>query len=250
MLKTSLVDQIYQIIKQKILHLELSWNQRIDTQQLAEEFGVSQTPVRDALNRLAADGLVKIQPRVGYYVMQAGPEDVVEIYDLRIIFESYALPAAIQHLRRAKIEKLKEKMERLQREKMNEDKKRKEFQKLDEQLHRSIIESSNNERLKNFFSQIYDFVIIFQHMDTAISGPLEEHIVFLDALLRQDLDKARSISCAHICNARDRLLKKLKETCQETVKGLSIDPDTSVFHKLSKKSGMRNAYGKRGQGNL
>lgn len=250
MLNASLVQQIYQIIKHKILDLELSSDQRIDTQQLAEEFGVSQTPIRDALNRLAADGLVKVQPRVGYYVIQAGHRDVIEIYDLRIIFESYALPAVIQNLPRAKVEKLKEKMERLQREGMNEDKKRKEFQKLDEQLHRSIIESSNNERLKNFFSQIYDFVIIFQHMDTAINAPLEEHIAFLDALLRQDLDGARSILCAHIYNARDRLLRKLQETCQETVKGLYIDPNTSLFQKLSKKSGMRNAYGKRGQGNI
>lgn len=250
MLNASLVQQIYQIIKRKILNLELSWGQRIDTQQLAEEFGVSQTPIRDALNRLAADGLVKIQPRVGYYVMQAGPGDVIEIYDLRIIFESYALPAAIQNLPRVKIEKLKEKMERLQHEEMNEDKKRKEFQKLDEQLHGLIIENLNNERLKNFFSQIYDFVIIFQHMDTPINDPLEEHIFFLDALLRQDLDGARSILCAHIHNARDRLLTKLEETCQETVKGLSIDPNTSLFHKLSKKSGMRNDYGKRGQDNL
>jgi len=250
MLKTSLVDQIYQIIKQKILSLELSWNQRIDTQQLAEGFGISQTPIRDALNRLAADGLVKVQPRVGYYVMQADHRDVVEIYDLRIIFESHVLPAAIQNLNRAKIEKLKEKMERLQHEEMNEDKKRKEFQKLDEQLHGLIIESSNNKRLKNFFSQIYDFVLIFQHMDTTINDPLEEHIVFLDALLRQDLSRARSTLCTHIHNARDRLLRKLKETYQETAKGLSTDWDTSAFHNLGKKNGMRNAYGKRGQGNL
>ena len=232
MLNPSLVDQIYQIIKEKILKLDLSWDQRIDTQQLAEEFGVSQTPIRDALNRLAADGLVKVQPRIGYYVVQASARDVLEIYDLRIIFESYGLPAVIQNLSRTKIEKLKEKMERLQREEMNEDKKRKQFQKLDEQLHGLIIDCSNNKRLKNFFSQIFDFVVIFQHMDTTINGPLEEHIAFLDALLRQDLDGARSILCAHIYNARDRLLRKLKETYHETVKSLSTDPDTLVFHKL------------------
>ena len=64
-------------------------------EELAERFGVSRLPVRDALFKLEAEGLVEIRPNRGAFVVALGPADIAEIYDLRVLLEGEALERAI-----------------------------------------------------------------------------------------------------------------------------------------------------------
>ena len=78
MLKENLVEQLYEIIKERIINLEMKLGQKINIQEISNEFNVSQTTIRDVLIRLSHEGLVTIAPRVGYFVIKASAEDLEE----------------------------------------------------------------------------------------------------------------------------------------------------------------------------
>ena len=209
MLTSSLVDQLYDITKEKIVSLQLKLGEKIDVQALAEQFGVSQTPVRDALNRLSQNGLVKTRARVGYYVVNLSAEDITEIYDLRKMFEGYALESTIENIEFDKLRQLKQKMERIQGKAAE---KTKEFEETDRELHLSIIKNSNNKRLQSLFSEIYNFVRISISMGVEWKKSLKEHMSLVEALQEKDLARAKEILKQHIDNSRDNAINALQNS--------------------------------------
>jgi len=170
---------------------------------------VSQTPVRDALNRLEKDGLVTIVPRRGYYIVELSAEDMEEIYDLRKMIEVYALESAIKNVEPDKLKELKQLTEKLQNE-PNKKRKRRKFNELDRELHSLIVQSSPNKRLHEIYSRIYDFVKISQSMDPKFEESLEEHLLLFEAMLENNLTKAKKILMMHIDNAKDNGIKALE----------------------------------------
>jgi len=200
MLKTSLVDQLYHILKERIMNLELKLGQKIDMQKIANEFGISQTPARDVLNRLVQEGLVKLVPRVGYYVMSLSPEDLTEIYDLRKMFECHALKSAINDTNEDKLREIKRISENMRGETGRKIKKAK-FDEIDLRLHSLIINSTRNKRLKDLFLQVYGFVKISLWLGFDLDRALKEHIELIDALLEKNLPKSTRILEKHINNS-------------------------------------------------
>ncbi|MBC7190503.1 GntR family transcriptional regulator, partial [Candidatus Aerophobetes bacterium] len=84
---------VYETLKKKLISEE-NWEvlgTRLQEDQLARQFGVSRTPVREAIHRLEKDGLVQIIPRRGAFVKTISAEDVKEIFDLRGALECLAL---------------------------------------------------------------------------------------------------------------------------------------------------------------
>ena len=209
MLNPSLVDQIQDILKERIVSLQLKLGEKINVQELTEEFGVSQTPVRDALNMLSQNGLVKIKSRVGYYVVDLSAQDLGEIYDLRKMFETYALKSALNNIDFDKLGQLKRKMEEIGKE-TNGRGKRARLHEADKKLHLLIINSSTNKRLRNLFSQIYDFVRISISMGVEWEKSLEQHLVLIDALRKKDLPRAEKILTEHIDYSKDNAIKVLE----------------------------------------
>jgi len=209
MIKNGLVEQVYGIIKDKIINLELNLGQRIDIQKIAAELGISQTPVREALNRLVKDRLISINPRKGYYVTDISPEDMEEIYDIRRIFEVYALDSAIENIDLHKLRKLKQKMEEELRGKITRKKRKTKFE-IDKQLHLLIVNSSKNKKLKEMYYEIYDFIKIFQRMNPGFKETLEEHITLIDTIIKKDTEEAKKLLAVHIENAKGRIIKVFK----------------------------------------
>ena len=209
MIKNGLVEQVYGIIKDKIINLELNLGQRIDIQKIATELGISQTPVREALNRLAKDRLININPRKGYYVTDISPEDMEEIYDIRRIFEVYALDSAIENIDLYKLKKLKQKMEEELRGRITRKKRKTKFE-IDKQLHLLIVNSSKNKKLKEMYYEIYDFIKIFQRMNPGFKETLEEHIALIDTIIKKDTEEAKKLLAVHIENAKGRIIKVFK----------------------------------------
>lgn len=209
MIKNGLVEQVYGIIKDKIINLELNLGQRIDIQKIAAELGISQTPVREALNRLAKDRLISINPRKGYYVTDISPEDMEEIYDIRRIFEVYALDSAIENIDLYKLKKLKQKMEEELRGRITRKKRKTKFE-IDKQLHLLIVNSSKNKKLKEMYYEIYDFIKIFQRMNPGFKETLEEHIALIDTIIKKDTEEAKKLLAVHIENAKGRIIKVFK----------------------------------------
>lgn len=83
----SVVDRVYAALRARIVDGELGRGVKLRQEALAEELGVSRTPLREALRRLAAEGLVEFHPNRGAHVVELSPEDVRAAYEARLIVE-------------------------------------------------------------------------------------------------------------------------------------------------------------------
>jgi DNA-binding GntR family transcriptional regulator len=94
MAQESIADRLVRQLREMVLTGGLAPGSVIVEPQLAEQFGVSKTPVREALRLLATEGLVAVVPKKGYLVRMLGPQDVSEVLDLRMLLEPHAAGAA------------------------------------------------------------------------------------------------------------------------------------------------------------
>lgn len=88
---SNLWDKTYNVLKERIIRREFAPNEKLSIPDLAEQLGVSRTPVRDALNRLEMDGLIKTVSKVGTFVCAIEAADVEEIMDLRLMMEYWVI---------------------------------------------------------------------------------------------------------------------------------------------------------------
>lgn len=94
--KQSLVDQIYDQIRYEIIELAVPLGSRLNVSELQERYGVSSTPIREAINRLQKEGLVEYENNVGARVVSIGEKDVVEIQELAMTLHTAAVRFAMK----------------------------------------------------------------------------------------------------------------------------------------------------------
>ena len=90
----NVTESLYEALWRRLVNLEFEPGIRLSDEALAREFGVSRTPVREALHRLSQAGLVQANPRRGFFVTQLSRRSVEELYDLRTALESWAIRVA------------------------------------------------------------------------------------------------------------------------------------------------------------
>lgn len=95
--KQSLVDQIYDQIKETIITLAIPLGGRINVSELQEQYGVSSTPIREAINRLSKEGLVEYENNVGARVIEIGEKDVIEIQNLAMTLHTAAIHYSMEN---------------------------------------------------------------------------------------------------------------------------------------------------------
>ncbi len=90
---SDLTTKVYRWLRDQILHHAFLPGDKLDVQQLADNLGVSRTPVKDAINRLAAEGLVVLRSRRGTYVARLTPAALHDLFDARLMIETWAAQA-------------------------------------------------------------------------------------------------------------------------------------------------------------
>lgn len=183
-------EQITEILKERIISSQLKPGTRIDIATLVEEFGTSRTPIRDALNRLIAKGLVEVSPRVGFYVKYLSVEEIEEICELRKLIEIHALTKAIiedtdQKYLKTLLEKVKESGRQY-----TASQSRVLFDETDRELHVWIVKSSGNRYIEKTFNEIFDLVNLIRHTHQRVLPSVEEHINIIQSLLQKNLEEA------------------------------------------------------------
>src|SRR5579872_637662 len=91
---SNLTTLAYNSIKDYILEGRLDENSRLTEEFLSTQLGISKSPIREALNRLEAEGLIRIEPRKGAYLRRLSAEEVTELYDLREALETHVVRTA------------------------------------------------------------------------------------------------------------------------------------------------------------
>jgi len=207
-LETNLANQIYSLLKEKLINCEFKNGQKIDVKAISQEFNVSQTPIREAVHRLIRDGFIINIPRRGYYITKLEKRDLEEIYDLRQLIECYSLKYAIKNIEESKLVELLRDARCLKSRRRGVEKEE-EFYSMDKKLHFMIVQSFPNRRLNKIYLQLFDIIEMIMNIgNTKIkyNKYLDEYIHLIEAILEKDLLKAKKILKRHINNALNNLI--------------------------------------------
>lgn len=175
---------------------------RLVEKDLAEEFAVSRTPVREALGQLVATGLIEMQPNRGAVVRPFTPVQIRDIYTLRQILESHAARLAHNNLKREPFEELREETAALLRQRKRDRKWADHVMQTDEKLHDLIAVASANQRLHDEINRYRNLVrairqAISHNVDCQVLA-LKEHLELLNALLDGSAEDAAQAMSKHI----------------------------------------------------
>jgi DNA-binding GntR family transcriptional regulator len=203
----NLTQQVYRLIRDEILQGKLNSQKRLTEEFFAKTFGISKSPIREALNRLEADGLIKIRPRRGAFVVDFSLQDIREIYEMREILEACVVRSVT--LDQKTIAALRESVDTAEanfrkREKLN-------YIRADATFHQLLARACNNSRVRKAIESMHDQTIILRHSTFELANPVSitEHRQILSALEQGKNEKAERFIIEHIRGVRDRLLKRL-----------------------------------------
>jgi len=154
-IETSLLtNQIYDVLRSNIIAGEYKPGDKLDIHKLADEFGVSRSPVKDAINQLVYDGLLEIIPRKGTYVTELNFTEFIEVLDARLMIELWAAKQVIQSVPADQVEdwgKIVQEMDTLLETSPFPFET---YNKVDRKFHITLIEWTGNSKIKEFFSSL------------------------------------------------------------------------------------------------
>ncbi len=203
-------EMVYEELKMQILKGSIIPGTRMMEVELAEEMGVSRTPIREAIRKLEKEGLVTIEPRRGAYASMISTEDMVEILEVRQDLEGLAAYFAANRMTEEQMAELKEVSnnynEAVKRGKMED------MIKYDTRFHHIIVESCRNKILVQMIEQLQELVLRFRYIyydnfRRAENMP-EEHEAIVAAISEGDADKARAAADIHIDRLKELVMKE------------------------------------------
>jgi len=200
---------VYEELKMQILKGQIVPGTRMMEVEMAEEMGVSRTPIREAIRKLEKEGLVTIEPRKGAYASQISTQDMVDILEVRQNMEGLAAYYAALRMSDEQKKKLSEISEAYNRAVIENN--TPDMIKYDTAFHHLIVEGSGNKMLVHMIEQLQELVLRFRYLyyddfKRAEKMP-REHKVIYDAIVTGDTEKARRAADVHI----DRLKKLVEE---------------------------------------
>ena len=204
----TVVDYAYEEIWKRVILIGGSEEQRLSDVTLSEQLGMSRTPVRQALERLVQEGLVRSDPRRGFWTSTFTAQDIHEIYDLRGALEVLAVRLAAPRLSQ---EDLKAQLEALYTVRAELDTNPVlRFLQVDIRFHMLITRASNNGRLIHSLSLLRSQHTMFQMQDTYYPKRMEialnEHEQILLAMQAGKIDEAADCLIRHIQHAKEGVL--------------------------------------------
>lgn len=185
-------NEIYNIIRDRIINLEMKPEEIIYEENFCKEFNVSRTPIREVILRLEQDRLVKIFPRQGTIVAPISLQYLHEVYDIRMLIE----PAiAVQVAPVINKEKLLEYKDFFMKDPSQLDIQT--VSSMDQAFHKLIIDSSNNQVLSNFYDSLMGPIQRVRNLSLQMTpGRLQqsdrEHVEIINAILEQDVERIRT----------------------------------------------------------
>lgn len=200
--------QVYESLERAIVDCSFEPGAFLSDRHLAEQLGVSRTPVRDALRQLESTGLVERRGRVGWAVCGLDVKDVEEVFELRRLLE----PAGLSYITRWDDNRLGgviAMFDEFSAPMCTGDIAR--YLQVDDDFHRTIVAAADNGRLYSAYGVVCRQLDRFRHFTSyryegRVNQSLEEHRQICDALSSRDADAAARLLAAHISSAEEKLI--------------------------------------------
>ena len=187
--------------------------ERLMEVQLAEELGISRTPVREAIRKLEQEGYVIMMPRRGTYVSDISTNDVKEIFEIRSALESLATGLAARRIEPDELETLQNLLMEIEGYIAKNDMEK--IVETDIKFHGLLYQVSRNERLVNIINNLKEQLARFRTLSMSYPGrlqeTLEEHSEMVEAIANGDVSAAREAAEHHMERAEKTLLKAMRK---------------------------------------
>lgn len=204
--------QVYQILRDEICKGVYAPGFWLQETELSEHLGVSRSPIREALRQLVADGLVVEIPNKGVFVKKFTSRDIDEIFDMRLMLESYAIQNNRTHMTSARLESLFDILEQM--EKTHAAGNLEEYTRYDELLHNRIVEIAENSLVKSTYDRVrsmnQQFRVLSLTSSKRFSESLVEHRQIIQSLAIGDTTTALQTNARHLELARISIKEHLE----------------------------------------
>ena len=208
--KDDLGFKAYKAIKELIVSKQFKPGEKIVQERLADQLGISRTPLRDALQMLEAENLIISIPRKGVMVKEFTQKEIIEVYDCRIALEGVAVSLFTERSNEEEVEELEDLF--LPFTKKNKAINTKKYQAIDSQFHNTIISNCGNKILSNLFHK--GNLLTSIRMIGLVRPPsetLQEHLDIIRAIKEKKTDLAEKLAKEHLDISRQLILKQLKD---------------------------------------
>ncbi|MBP5224831.1 MAG: GntR family transcriptional regulator [Lachnospiraceae bacterium] len=205
-------EQVYRILRDEICQGVYPAGYWLQEAELTEHLQVSRSPVREAMRQLVSDGLLIEIPNKGVFVKKFTIKDIEEIYDLRVLLESYAIYHSAGHMTTSRTEKLLSLLEAFETTYKTGD--REAYTAVDEDLHTSIVRFTDNSLVNDIYERVHSMNQQFRVMslmdERRFRESLDEHRAIIHALVTGDVHTADAIDRHHLMLACEAIRKQLE----------------------------------------
>jgi len=212
-------DSISDAIEEMIFNGTFANGDRLDEVRLSQQFGVSRTPVREALQKLAQTGLVEQLPRRGVFVRQPGAVELLEMFEVMAELEAACARLAALRISDAALEDLRAANARCEEAVVANDADR--YYLENEEFHRILYRQSGNEFLRQECLRLQRRLKAFRRVQLRLRGrmrqSLSEHCQVVDALAQGDAETAASVLRSHVAVQGEKfhhLIASLKQAAE------------------------------------
>lgn len=203
-------EMVFESLREAIILGRLKPGERLMEIQLAEEMGVSRTPVREAIRKLELEGFVVMVPRKGAYVAGVSVKDIADVFEVRQALEGLAAALAADRITEEEMEELEKVILQISGE---EDILT--VVKGDHEFHELIYRASRNQRLTQIITHLSEQINRFRLTSLSVPGRLKiavgEHKKIIEAICGRDVDLAFKLASEHMENAEQNLLNAIRE---------------------------------------
>lgn len=194
-----LSDKAYNLVKHKVVTLELAPSSFIDEQALMENLQLGRTPIREGLQRLAAEGLVFFAPHRGMYVAEISITDLQKIFEMRLAVEGLAARLAAERITGQQLEVMQAVIADLASVPASDGKA---LIAIDERFHLLLYQAADNKFLAETCTRLHTLSCRLWHLAldklTDVKGALEQHRAIMEALQARDGERAEALLRVHI----------------------------------------------------
>ena len=203
-------EMVFESLREAIILGRLKPGERLMEIQLAEEMGVSRTPVREAIRKLELEGFVVMVPRKGAYVAGVSVKDIADVFEVRSALEGLAAGLASERITEEEMEELEKAILQISGE---EDILT--VVKGDSLFHEIIYKASRNQRLTQIITHLQEQINRFRLTSLSVPGRLKiavgEHKKIVEAINSRNVDLANRLASEHMENAEQNLLNAIRE---------------------------------------
>jgi DNA-binding GntR family transcriptional regulator len=207
-------ELVFESLRESIISGMLNPGERLMEIQLAEEMGVSRTPVREAIRKLELEGLVVMIPRKGAYVAGLSLKDIADVFEIRGALEGLAAELAAERATEEELEELERYLVRISEE-IETGGDLDKVVEIDTDFHTLLYKASRNNRLSQIINNLREQIQRFRTTSLSYPGRMkaavEEHRRIVEAISARDGELAHKLAQEHIENAENSMMSMIQQ---------------------------------------